>query len=136
MAWYYVRAVDNFNQTSPKSNKKIFWMDGLPEEQKTRVGVGTDEIITKLPDKDELYGNYPNPFNPITHIQYDLSEDGYVTLKAFDVLGREVKTLVDGFQVAGRKSVEFDATKLPSGIYYYQVQAGSFFAMKKMVLIK
>jgi hypothetical protein len=88
------------------------------------------------PDEYALYQNYPNPFNPDTRITYDVKETGYVTLKVFDVLGREVVTLVDGSQAAARYSVEFDATDLASGIYFYQIKVNDFSDLKKMVVLK
>ncbi|MDI6767699.1 MAG: T9SS type A sorting domain-containing protein, partial [Bacteroidota bacterium] len=80
-----------------------------------------------LPTETKLGQSYPNPFNPITVIKYDLSEDVHVTIKIYDILGREVVTLVDEFQEAGFKSVSFDASVsggLPSGIYFYRMTAG------------
>ncbi|MBX2992948.1 MAG: T9SS type A sorting domain-containing protein [Bacteroidetes bacterium] len=83
-----------------------------------------------------LYQNYPNPFNPMTTIRYQLPAAGHVTLKVFDLLGREVATLVDGIQQAGFKSVAFDGGGLPSGIYFYRLNNGNYSAVKKMVLIQ
>ncbi len=90
----------------------------------------------KLPDNFELGNNYPNPFNPTTLIQYSLPENVFVTLKVFDMLGREVAVLVNAYQEAGYKSVEFDAKDLPSGIYIYKISAGKFISAKKMILIR
>jgi hypothetical protein len=80
--------------------------------------------------------NYPNPFNPSTSISYSLEKDGFVTLKVFDMLGREVAELVNENQYAGSYNLEFNAINLPSGIYIYQLQSGNFSDMKKMLLIK
>jgi len=88
----------------------------------------------------QLYNNYPNPFNPITVISYQLPVNGEVTLKVFDILGNEVATLVDEYKPAGTYEVEFNAASgisdLVSGIYFYQLHAGSFVQTKKMVLMK
>ncbi len=83
-----------------------------------------------------LEQNYPNPFNPTATIKYQIPELNFVTLKIFDVLGSEIITLVKKEKPAGSYEIEFDGTGLPSGIYYYQLQAGSFVETKKMVLMK
>ena len=80
--------------------------------------------------------NYPNPFNPSTAISYQLSANSYVTLKVYDVLGREMATLVNGQQNAGYHSVAFNAGSLPSGVYFYRITAGNYSSVKKMVLMK
>jgi len=83
-----------------------------------------------------LIANYPNPFNPSTIISYQIPDDGLVTLKVFDALGREVKTLVNEFKSQGKYSVSFDASNLTSGVYFYQLRAGDFVSIKKMILMK
>ena len=85
---------------------------------------------------DALAQNYPNPFNPSTEIRYSTSEHVYTTLKVFNALGREVKTLVDGYVDAGEHTANFAADNLPSGTYYYTLKAGSFTQTKRMVLAK
>lgn len=80
--------------------------------------------------------NFPNPFNPLTHISYSISNAGHVQLKVFDVLGKEVTTLVDRFENAGEHRTEFNAASLSSGVYFYRITSGSYSAIKKMVLIK
>jgi subtilisin-like proprotein convertase family protein len=83
-----------------------------------------------------LYQNYPNPFNPATSIRFDLVEAGRVSLKVYNLMGQEVATLVNGEMRAGSHAVTFDASSLPSGIYHYRIEAGSFTAVRKMVLMK
>jgi len=80
--------------------------------------------------------NYPNPFNPTTIITYQIPKDGFVTVKVFDALGREVKTLVNGFKSQGKYSISLDASNLSSGVYFYQLKSGDYSAIKKMVLLK
>lgn len=83
-----------------------------------------------------LEQNYPNPFNPTTVIGYTVPTYGSVTLRVYDILGREVKTLVNERQSAGSHSVVFNAGQLPSGVYFYRIQSGDFVQTKKMVLVK
>ncbi|HUX62051.1 MAG TPA: T9SS type A sorting domain-containing protein [Ignavibacteriaceae bacterium] len=83
-----------------------------------------------------LYQNYPNPFNPSTVISYSLPERSFATLKIYDVLGREIRTLVNENQSAGTHFVTFNSEELSSGVYFYQLTAGNFVGTKKLVLIK
>ena len=80
--------------------------------------------------------NYPNPFNPSTTIKYKIKELTLVELKVYDILGEEVISLVNEEQPAGSYEVEFNASKLASGVYFYRLQAGSFVQAKKMMLLK
>ncbi|MHB1686708.1 MAG: T9SS type A sorting domain-containing protein [Ignavibacteriaceae bacterium] len=91
---------------------------------------------TPVPEFYSMRQNYPNPFNPSTIIHYEIPKDGLVTLKVFDVLGREVKTLVNEFKSQGNYSVSFDASQLASGVYFYQLKSGDFVSIKKMILMK
>lgn len=89
-----------------------------------------------LPTSIKLYQNYPNPFNPSTTISYLLSTGSYVTLKVYDILGREVAILVNEKEGAGMHSVRFDARHLSSGVYLYQIIADEWVATKKMIVLK
>jgi DNA/RNA endonuclease YhcR with UshA esterase domain len=89
-----------------------------------------------LPTKFALAQNYPNPFNPTTTIRYDLSERSNVKLKIYDVIGREIATLVNASQGQGAYQVPFNASALASGVYFYRLEAGSFVETKKMLLVK
>ncbi|MCU0332411.1 MAG: PQQ-binding-like beta-propeller repeat protein [Ignavibacteriaceae bacterium] len=88
------------------------------------------------PEEFVLFQNYPNPFNPSTVISYRLPVSSNVTLKVFDILGNEIIKLVDGYRTIGKYEVEFDASTLTSGTYFYQLIAGSFVETKKMILMK
>jgi len=97
--------------------------------------------IENIPDEFVLYANYPNPFNPITHINYGLPEASNVKLVIYDILGREVNTLVNGVQDAGYKSITWYGTdafgkNVGAGMYFYLIQAGEFRKVRKMVLLK
>jgi hypothetical protein len=83
-----------------------------------------------------LSQNYPNPFNPTTNINYQLPHAGLVTIKMFDVLGREVMTVVNGVQEAGKHIVQIDGSHISSGMYFYRLESGSFTSVKKMMLLK
>jgi hypothetical protein len=90
----------------------------------------------QIPQKFALYQNYPNPFNPTTTISYDLPERARVKLSVYNILGQEVATLVNAEQEPGRYNVKFDASDLPSGVYFYRLEAGKFIEQKKTILIK
>ncbi|HEY9165237.1 MAG TPA: T9SS type A sorting domain-containing protein [Candidatus Kryptonia bacterium] len=105
----------------------------------TRIGRNGDAV----PRSCSLYQNYPNPFNPSTVITYQLPANCFVTLELIDVLGREIKTLVNEHQDAGKHVVSFNGTNLPSGVYFYRLsagsltgQAGTFIETKKLLLMK
>jgi len=87
-------------------------------------------------DDHILSGNYPNPFNPTTVIRYSLFENRFTTLKVYDILGKEILTLVNEKQNAGEYSVEWDAGNYPSGVYFYRLQTGEFIETRKMMLLK
>jgi hypothetical protein len=89
-----------------------------------------------MPQEFVLFQNYPNPFNPVTIISYQIPVSGKVSLKVFNVLGREVAELVNEVQSAGKFNIIFDGSKFSSGVYFYQLRGGSFVETKKLVLLK
>lgn len=112
-----------------------------------RIGSSIDQIrfdITNIENDKEkvlshgyrLFQNYPNPFNPATTIEYSTPEAGFITIKLYSILGKELATLVEGIKEPGNHKVIFDAGKLKSGIYFYRLQAGSYNETKKLILIK
>lgn len=101
----------------------------------TAAPTGTEDSKVKV-NNFELMQNYPNPFNPTTRIQFVLPQSMNVTLKVYDVMGKEIATLLDGKANAGLNTVEFNASNLGSGVYFYKLNAGSYSSTKKMVLTK
>jgi len=128
-----------YNISSLASNKKYLFAG-------TQMGgwrIPVTSLITSIkhenvqaPSSFYISQNYPNPFNPSTTIKYQLSAFSYVTLKVYNVLGKEVKILVDGYKERGNYTVNFDAGNLASGVYFYQMKAGNFTSTKKLLLLK
>jgi hypothetical protein len=118
----------------------------MAENGPLTVGINASDAVLSIneelfPEKFALHQNYPNPFNPITTLRYDLPENSYVNVTVYDILGRQVRTLVNQTQDAGFKSVLWDATNdygkpVSAGVYLYQIQAGEFVQTRKMVLLK
>jgi hypothetical protein len=90
----------------------------------------------QLPKVFSLYQNYPNPFNPTTEIRYELAHTSFVSIDVYNILGQRVASLVNSTQPAGDQSVSFNASNLSSGVYFYRIQAGTFEAARKMLVIK
>ena len=97
---------------------------------------GNYEAREEIPEMITLEQNYPNPFNPVTGITYQLPAENYVTLKVYNMLGEEVATLVSETKPAGSYEAQWDAANIPSGVYYYRMQAGQFTDTKKLILLK
>ncbi len=114
---------------------RSFDLNGTLHDYPNEVTVRAESVAPKV-YRYELSQNYPNPFNPMTRINYELKEAGFVSLKVYDVMGREVATLVNGRQMAGEQEATFNATGLASGVYFYRLQAGNFTQTKKMMLVK
>jgi hypothetical protein len=115
---------------------KIYTTVKLPTPEPDLLTEIENEISETVPNNFELYQNYPNPFNPTTKIQYQVSSSSHVSLNVYDVLGNEVRTLINEEKPAGFYEVEFDARNLSSGIYFYRLKAGSFVETKKMILLR
>jgi hypothetical protein len=108
----------------------------LSDEVSSAPTTDVSMITGAIPNEYRLYGAYPNPFNPVTVIKFDIPQVSNVSLVIYDVLGREVSRLLDERKAPGRYEATFDANRLASGVYYYQIVAGSFSTVKKMLLMK
>ncbi len=122
-------SLQNVTATDSQGNTILF--DVIP----ISILVDVKENIL-LPTEFSLTQNYPNPFNPTTTISFEISHQSYITLKVYNVLGKEVATLLNGEKSAGKYNVEFNAGGLASGVYFYKLQAGSFVQTKKLILMK
>ena len=100
----------------------------------TPVGLNSNE--NEVPKDFYLYQNFPNPFNPSTQIRFDLAKSGLVTLNVYDITGKKITELVNENMSAGKHSVEFNASNLSSGIYFYRISAPGFTSIRKMILVK
>jgi hypothetical protein len=109
--------------------KQIDYDGSFEYSLEVKVEVGT-------PLEFSLEQNYPNPFNPNTKIKYSVPHSSNVTIKVFDILGNEIETLVNEEKPVGRYEINFNASSLPSGVYFYQLRAGNFVGTKKMILLK
>jgi hypothetical protein len=98
--------------------------------------VSVNNISTEIPKEYNLSQNYPNPFNPVTMIKFSLPKASFITLKVYDILGREVSVLVNGQKPAGQYIVDFDASSLTSGVYFYRLESNDFVEVKRMVVLK
>jgi len=98
--------------------------------------VGITGHNVEIPNTYTLFQNYPNPFNPTTDIKFSIPKSGVVKIVVFDILGREVRTLVNEFRQTGEYNISFDASNLASGVYFYRLEANDFTQTKKMLLIK
>ncbi len=139
--WQKIQTGTNLNLYSVSVADNFIWVagdSGLVMRGRTdllnvtSISSNHSNIISQY----EIGQNYPNPFNPSTIINYEIPKSSLVTLKVYDVLGREVATLVNEEKQAGRYNVTFNASKYSSGVYFYRITAGDFSQIKKMVLLK
>ncbi len=112
----------------------------LTEGTEITIPAGLSSVLVEsgsiIPLTYELSQNYPNPFNPSTKIKYQIPKDGHVKIAVYDVLGKEVNVLTDGFRVAGSYEARFDASSYSSGVYFYKMTSGDFIEIRKMVVMK
>ncbi len=100
------------------------------------LSVGINNAVNSIPEKFALYQNYPNPFNPVTNIKFDLPKNTFVTLKVYDMLGKEAAVLINEEREAGLYNVSWNATEYPSGVYFYMIEAKGFSETRRMVILK
>ena len=108
----------------------------VPTEESPPAVPDDENVANNIPKSYILEQNYPNPFNPVTTIRYDLPVASYVTLRVYNILGEEITMLVSALEDPGHKSVSFDGNKLPGGLYFIRLDAGTFTDVKKMMLVK
>lgn len=135
---YKIQAIDKYADSSVRSD--FGSAIGLRNCGAACITSG-DSILSnlsneELPKEYSIYQNYPNPFNPTTNIQYEIPFDNFVTIKIYNLLGKEVMNLINEFKKAGSYNISFDGSNLPSGVYYYKISSGNFEQIRKMVLIK
>jgi hypothetical protein len=129
MATIYITLIDSFFNS--QSAGSIALIDDIYFDQPNDV-----KDVGVLPNEYSLAQNYPNPFNPSTKISWQSPVGGQQTLKIYDILGNQVATLVDEYKPAGKYEMDFNASALTSGIYFYQLKAGSFVDTRKMLFLK
>ena len=134
---------DNFSDETVVSITRLRWNEGPDMENPASMTVSYALAIDSelLPDKFALHQNYPNPFNPVTRINYDLPEQGKVSIIIYDMLGRRVRTLIQRMEEPGYRAALWNATNdhgkpVSAGIYIYQIQTGEFIQTRKMILLK
>lgn len=142
--WYDYFSGDSINVSNLTENItlepgefKIYTTQKLPTpEPGILTEVENDNLVNSIPRGFKLEQNYPNPFNPTTKISWQSPVGSWQTLKVYDVLGKEVKTLIDEFKNAGSYQIDFDASKLSAGVYFYQFKSDNFVETKKMILLR
>ena len=132
---YFSPSFDFFDNPRPRpvnSHPDI----GAYENELSNPVTEVNSRQNEIPIGFRLYQNYPNPFNPSTKISFELAKERNITLKVFDILGREVEVLVDKKELQGRHELEFNGSLLPSGFYFYQLKSGGYIQTMKMLLLK
>jgi photosystem II stability/assembly factor-like uncharacterized protein len=120
----------------PDNNSQLYCGAGSGQVWYSTITSGIKQINKSVPDRFYLFQNYPNPFNPATNIRYQLTKSGNVTLKIFDINGKEVNTLLSERQSAGTYEIIWNAGVNPSGIYFYRLEAENLSQVRKMILVK
>lgn len=124
------------DSTGNDSAVNIIMKNPIVETARWSSPIGISSIGTEIPKEYKMYQNFPNPFNPSTTINFDIIKDGNVKIIIYDLLGREVETLVNMNISPGRYKIDFDASAYASGLYFYRITSGDFVDIKKMMIIK
>jgi hypothetical protein len=135
--YYYIQSKDDGTQNdvrpgTPLYRSMFFTMTSLP----TSIPTDVEDRIGYRPEEFALHQNYPNLFNLNTEITYSIGINSQTSLNVYDVLGREVAVLVNEIKSAGTHTLQWNASAMPSGVYFYRLQAGSFSETKKLVLLR
>jgi len=135
--YYQLRTVKFFKRYLCNEGRQII-IENYTTLLDTSLGVivNVQKYSETLPKKFKLHQNYPNPFNPTTKIDFELPYDCNVMVKIYDIIGREIETLLNGKKASGYYTLDFTVNNLSSGIYFYRISAGDFSEVKKMLLIK
>ena len=126
----------SYSDTKPISGRSIYRLKQVDNGGMFKYSQSVEVEVGSIPKELSLHQNYPNPFNPITMIRYDLPQQATVKIAVYDMIGREVATLVNETKEAGSYEVNFAASQLASGVYFYKLSAGSYTSMKKLMLMK
>jgi hypothetical protein len=139
---YPSERIDLSFSTTTKSGNRTYILKSVGRYETDTTFLGKQNNLAKLnevptiPTENKLYDNYPNPFNPTTQIKYSIKESGLVQIKIYDILGKEITTLVNERKDAGSYTIDFNASELPSGVYIYQLTTPGFTQARKMILTK
>jgi len=134
-----VKRVFQLEETSSFTDINTGWITGEHIILKTTSGgepIGIEPISFEIPKEYLLSQNYPNPFNPITNIGFQIADFGFVSLKVYDVTGREVATVVSEKLAVGKYEINWNASGLGSGVYLYQLQTGKYTQTRKLILLR
>ena len=124
--------LEQFSTTMPRFSSKVY----LLADSILVVSVDDAKDKNNVPDKFELSQNFPNPFNPITTISFSIPSEGKVELLVYDILGREIQTLVNEIKTPGQYEIIFDGKDLSTGVYFYRLNFDGYSSVKKMLIIK
>ncbi len=127
----------HINISRNHTNQYSVWAVGNPGRIfKLMTSTEVTQISTEVPEKYYLSQNYPNPFNPSTTLVFKIPKNGFVKIKVYDILGKEIKTLVDDYKIAGTYELTINNSTFESGIYFYKMEVNNFFDIKKMIILK